>query len=72
MIELAFIELTRSDGRAVAFPIRDVKRIYPITGGAQITLTDGGILEVGESVDSIYSTINGKWTDWLTALGDPA
>jgi len=71
MIELAWIQLTRTDGRALPVRIKDIKKVHPVTTGAQIVFEDGSEASVGETAAAVYTAINTKWTEYTTALGNP-
>ena len=73
MMGLAWISVTTIGGTAVPVRVEDIDRVAPNGGGARIHYKTGvQPLDVTESTADIYTALNGLWTDYLTALGDPA
>jgi len=73
MMGLAWISVTNISGTAVPVRVEDVDQVLPNNTGSKITYKDKTKepLFVTESPTAIYTAINGLWSDWLTALGDP-
>ena len=73
MIGLAWIEVTLEGAKKIPLRIDDIHRVWPAGGGAQITFKQGGApLDVTESAEAVGDLIYARWTEWTTAVGDPA
>lgn len=73
MIQLAFIQLNRSDqGDDIAIPVTNIREVRKHGAGSKVTLNSGEPVEVTETVTQVMTEISDLWTAWLTALGDPS
>jgi hypothetical protein len=72
MIGLALFQVNTTAGVEITLRAEDFRRATRITAGSELELADGRTLVVSQTPDEIYSAINTKWTDYTTALGDPA
>ena len=73
MMGLAWISVTNISGTAVPVRVEDIFQVVPANTGSRIDFKDRTRepLFVTESPNAIYTAIDGLWSDWLTALGDP-
>lgn len=72
MERLAFIQLIDDKGQDIAFPAVDVRLIREDPNGSAITLAGGQTYITSSSVATVVSAIDTLWTEYTTALGDPA
>lgn len=72
MYHLAYIALTNSDGKELVIPAADVKEVAEKSGGSHVTMRDGTTYTVQDVPSVILTAIDALWTEYTTALGDPA
>lgn len=73
MQQLAFIAVVEFEGGVERkLPAADIADVRELAHGAMITMRDGRRIETTTTAADIYTAINTLWTNYLTALGDPA
>lgn len=69
---LARIDVTDAGGKAWSLRAIDIGPVKEVTDGSLITFSNGSQLQVTTKPTAITTAIDTLWTEYTTALGDPA
>lgn len=72
MHQLAFIAVVDSSGKERKLPACDIAEVAEISVGSHILMRDGRMIELQTTAADVFTAIDALWTEYTTALGDPA
>ena len=72
MHQLAFIAVVDTSGKERKLPATDIAEVEEISAGCRIVMRDGRAIECQTTAADVFTAIDALWTEYTTALGDPA